>query len=239
MACKIVIIEDEEIIRRELKILLENALYEVSAFSEFDNEVAAPEDFQDVAGEILRLAPDLVLLDVNLPGGSGFDVCTQLREQSQVPVIFLTSRTDSMDELTGMLKGGDDYIMKPYQPPILLARIAAVLKRTKGAFPKGNFFGETLLYSHKGVELDLSRCSLRVGKERAELTKNEMKILHRLFLQPGQYVSRMDLIEYLWENQIFIDDNTLSVHMTRIREKLRALGVTDFVETKRGVGYRI
>jgi DNA-binding response OmpR family regulator len=229
MACKIVIIEDEEIIRRELKILLENALY----------EVAAPEDFQDVAGEILRLAPDLVLLDVNLPGGSGFDVCTQLREQSQVPVIFLTSRTDSMDELTGMLKGGDDYIMKPYQPPILLARIAAVLKRTKGAFPKGNFFGETLLYSHKGVELDLSRCSLRVGKERAELTKNEMKILHRLFLQPGQYVSRMDLIGYLWENQIFIDDNTLSVHMTRIREKLRALGVTDFVETKRGVGYRI
>lgn len=229
MACKIVIIEDEEIIRRELKILLENALY----------EVAAPEDFQDVAGEILRLAPDLVLLDVNLPGGSGFDVCTQLREQSQVPVIFLTSRTDSMDELTGMLKGGDDYIMKPYQPPILLARIAAVLKRTKGAFHKGNFFGETLLYSHKGVELDLSRCSLRVGKERAELTKNEMKILHRLFLQPGQYVSRMDLIEYLWENQIFIDDNTLSVHMTRIREKLRALGVTDFVETKRGVGYRI
>ncbi len=229
MACKIVIIEDEEIIRRELKILLENALY----------EVAAPEDFQDVAGEILRLAPDLVLLDVNLPGGSGFDVCTQLREQSQVPVIFLTSRTDSMDELTGMLKGGDDYIMKPYQPPILLARIAAVLKRTKGAFPKGNFFGETLLYSHKGVELDLSRCSLRVGKERAELTKNEMKILHRLVLQPGQYVSRMDLIEYLWENQIFIDDNTLSVHMTRIREKLRALGVTDFVETKRGVGYRI
>ena len=229
MACKIVIIEDEEIIRRELKILLENALY----------EVAAPEDFQDVAGEILRLAPDLVLLDVNLPGGSGFDVCTQLREQSQVPVIFLTSRTDSMDELTGMLKGGDDYIMKPYQPPILLARIAAVLKRTKGAFPKGNFFGETLLYSHKGVELDLSRCSLRVGKERAELTKNEMKILHRLFLQPGQYVSRMDLIEYLWENQIFIVDNTLSVHMTRIREKLRALGVTDFVETKRGVGYRI
>ena len=229
MACKIVIIEDEEIIRRELKILLENALY----------EVAAPEDFQDVAGEILRLAPDLVLLDVNLPGGSGFDVCTQLREQSQVPVIFLTSRTDFMDELTGMLKGGDDYIMKPYQPPILLARIAAVLKRTKGAFPKGNFFGETLLYSHKGVELDLSRCSLRVGKERAELTKNEMKILHRLFLQPGQYVSRMDLIEYLWENQIFIDDNTLSVHMTRIREKLRALGVTDFVETKRGVGYRI
>lgn len=224
MSCKIVIIEDEAIIRRELKVLLENALYEVEA----------PEDFQDVAGQVLRLNPDLVLLDVNLPGGSGFDVCTKLREQSQVPVIFLTSRTDSMDELTGMLKGGDDYVLKPYQPPILLARIAAVLKRTKGASLK-----EPLLFTHKGVELDLSRCRLQARGESAELTKNEMKILHRLFLQPGQYVSRMDLIEYLWENQIFIDDNTLSVHMTRIREKLRAMGVTDFIGTKRGVGYRI
>ena len=229
MACKIVIIEDEEIIRRELKILLENALY----------EVAAPEDFQDVAGEILRLAPDLVLLDVNLPGGSGFDVCTQLREQSQVPVIFLTSRTDSMDELTGMLKGGDNYIMKPYQPPILLARIAAVLKRTKGAFPKGNFFGETLLYSHKGVELDLSRCSLRVGKERAELTKNEMKILHCLFQRQGEFVPRADMIEYLWDNQVFIDDNTLSVNVTRIRGKLEEIGISGLIETRRGMGYRI
>lgn len=229
MACKIVIIEDEEIIRRELKILLENALY----------EVAAPEDFQDVAGEILRLAPDLVLLDVNLPGGSGFDVCTQLREQSQVPVIFLTSRTDSMDELTGMLKGGDDYIMKPYQPPILLARIAAVLKRTKGAFPKGNFFGETLLYSHKGVELDLSRCSLRVGKERAELTKNEMKILHCLFQRQGEFVPRADMIEYLWDNQVYIDDNSLSVNVTRLRNKLGSMGLGGFIETKRGMGYRI
>lgn len=224
MSCKIIIIEDEAIIRRELKVLLENALYEVEA----------PEDFQDVAGQVLRLNPDLVLLDVNLPGGSGFDVCTELREQSQVPVIFLTSRTGSMDELTGMLKGGDDYVLKPYQPSILLARIAAVLKRTKGASLK-----EPLLFTHKGVALDLSRCRLQAKGESSELTKNEMKILHRLFLQPGQYVSRMDLIEYLWENQIFIDDNTLSVHITRIREKLRIMGVTDFIGTKRGVGYRI
>lgn len=221
---KIVIIEDETIIRRELKVLLENALYEVSAFSEFDN----------VVERIREENPDLVLLDVNLPALSGFDVCTQIRERADVPVIFLTSRTDSMDELTGMLKGGDDYIMKPYQPPILLARIAAVLKRTKGASLK-----ETLLFTHKGVELDVSRCLLRAGKESAELTKNEMKILHRLFQKPGQYVPRMELIEYLWQNNIFIDDNTLSVHVTRIREKLKAMNVTDFIGTKRGVGYRI
>ncbi len=224
MACKIVIIEDEAIIRRELKLLLENALYEVFSL----------EDFHDAAAQTVSFMPDLVLLDVNLPDCSGFDVCTQIRERSRVPVIFLTSRTDAMDELTGMLKGGDDYITKPYQPSILLARIAAVLKRTKG-----NAFGETLQFSHNGVELDLSRCSLRVGDKSAELTKNEMKILHRLFRQPGQYVSRMELIEYLWENQIFIDDNTLSVHVTRIREKLRQMGVTDFIGTKRGVGYRI
>ena len=224
MGCKIMVIEDEAIIRRELKLLLENALYEVDA----------PEDFHNVADHVVSLKPDLVLLDVNLPGCCGFDVCTQIRGQSQVPVIFLTSRTDSMDELTGMLKGGDDYIMKPYQPPILLARIAAVLKRTKGASLK-----ETLLFTHKGVELDVSRCLLRAGKESAELTKNEMKILHRLFQKPGQYVPRMELIEYLWQNNIFIDDNTLSVHVTRIREKLKAMNVTDFIGTKRGVGYRI
>ncbi len=224
MTCKIILIEDEPLIRRELRLLLENALYVVDAH----------EDFQNVADLVADLKPDLVLLDVNLPNCCGFDVCTQIREQSQVPVIFLTSRTSSADELTGMLKGGDDYIMKPYQPPVLLARIAAVLKRTKKDAIK-----KTLLYHHNGVDLDISRCLLRAGKESAELTKNEMKILHRLFQQPGQYVPRGELIEYLWENQIFIDDNTLSVHITRIREKLKAMGVTDFIGTKRGIGYRI
>lgn len=223
MDCKIVVIEDEPLIRRELKTLLENAMY----------QVAAVEEFQGLAARVLAEQPDLVLLDVNLPGQNGFDLCMELRQQTEVPVIFLTSRTDSMDELDGMLKGGDDYITKPYRAPILLARIAAVLKRTKGARR------EATVYSHKGVQLDISRCCiLREGKSR-ELTKNEMKILHRLYLQPGEYVSRMDLIEYLWENQVYIDDNTLSVHVARIREKLRSLGVEEFVETRRGMGYRI
>lgn len=221
---RIWIIEDEPIIRRELKILLENALYEVTAL----------DTFTDVAGEIIKAAPDLVLLDVNLPGVSGFDLCTQIREKLDVPVIFLTSRTDAMDELTGMLKGGDDYITKPYQAPILLARIAAVLKRTHKNIPE-----ETNLFSYKGVQLDIARCLLTYQGNQTELTKTEMKMLHRLFLQPGVFVARMDLVEHLWENAIFIDDNTLSVHMTRIREKLKAIGLTDFIETKRGMGYRI
>ncbi|MEI3218815.1 MAG: response regulator transcription factor [Lachnoclostridium sp.] len=139
-----------------------------------------------------------------------------------------------MDELMGMLRGGDDYITKPYQAPILLARIAAVLKRTG----KGEKKEETL-FVYKGVELDIAKCSLSYQGNSMELTKNEMKILYVLFRHAGEYVMRIDIIEYLWENQIFIDDNTLSVHVTRIREKLKNIGVFDFIETKRGMGYRI
>ena len=122
MTAKILIIEDEAVIRRELQILLENAMYEADA----------PADFGDVPGQVRAFAPDLVLLDVNLPGCSGFDLCTQIRAETNVPVIFLTSRTDSMDEVNGILKGGDDYITKPYQAPVLLARIGAVLKWANG-----------------------------------------------------------------------------------------------------------
>lgn len=220
----IFIVEDEPVIRRELKVLLENAMYQVTA----------PDVFECIIGQISECRPDLVLLDVNLPGISGFDICTRLREQVEVPVIFLTSRTDSMDELNGILRGGDDYITKPYQAPLLLARIAAVLKRTRGMERK-----ENTQLTWNGVQLDLAKCCLSVQEQKAELTKNEMKILHRLFRNPGEYVTRMDLIEYLWENHVFIDDNTLSVHITKIREKLKSMGVQDFIETKRGIGYRI
>ncbi len=224
MAAKILIIEDEAVIRRELKILLENAMYEVAVLTEFHH----------ILPQIAEQSPDLILLDINLPGCSGFDLCTQIRGEMGVPVIFLTSRTDSMDELNGILKGGDDYITKPYQAPILLARIGAVLKRTMGGRLK-----EQTQFVHKDVRLDIAGCVLTCRDKQAELTKAEMKILYRLFKRPGEYVSRTDLIEYLWENKIFIDDNTLSVHMTRIREKLKAIGVHELIVTKRGLGYRI
>lgn len=220
----IVIIEDETVIRQELKQLLENALYQVTA----------PEDFVDVASFVFEKQPDLVLLDLNLPNESGFDICTKIRMKSDVPIIFVTSRTDSMDELTGMLKGGDDYITKPFQPPILLARIAAVLKRTKRDTKE-----EVVKFRHKGVELDIARGSVHYEGKQTELSKNELKILHLLFMKKGEIVSRADMIEYLWDNQVFIDDNTLSVNMTRIRNKLEEIGVHDLIETKRGMGYRI
>ncbi|MCM1159202.1 MAG: response regulator transcription factor [Bacteroidales bacterium] len=220
----IFVVEDERTIRQELKLLLENAMYQVTA----------PDTFENIAAQAVESRPDLVLLDVNLPGISGFDVCMQIRARTEVPVIFLTSRTDSMDELNGILKGGDDYITKPYQAPILLARIAAVLKRTKGAEAKENVW-----FTKNGVQLDTLKCCLVFQEQRVELTKNEMKILYLLFRHQGEFVARMDLIEFLWENQIFIDDNTLSVHITGIRKKLASIGVENFIETKRGIGYRI
>ncbi len=219
----ILIVEDESAIRQELRLLLENALYRVTAL----------DDFTDVPEQVLSCGPDLVLLDLNLPGESGFDICTRIRASSEVPIIFVTSRTDSMDELTGLMKGGDDYITKPFQAPILLAHIAAVLKR---AVREGT---EVTKLTHKGAELDIARGSLSFCGQVVELTKNELKIMHYLFLNKEKIVSRANLIEYLWDNQVFIDDNTLSVNMTRIRAKLEQAGMRDFIRTKRGMGYSI
>ena len=219
----ILIVEDESAIRQELRLLLENALYRVTAL----------DDFTDVPEQVLSCGPDLVLLDLNLPGESGFDICTRIRASSEVPIIFVTSRTDSMDELTGLMKGGDDYITKPFQAPILLAHIAAVLKR---AAREGT---EVTKLTHKGAELDIARGSLSFCGQVVELTKNELKIMHYLFLNKEKIVSRANLIEYLWDNQVFIDDNTLSVNMTRIRAKLEKAGMHDFIRTKRGMGYSI
>lgn len=205
-------------------MLLKNALYNVTAL----------ERFECAASDILEAAPDLVLLDLNLPGESGFDICTKVRAGSDIPIIFLTGRTDSADELNGMLRGGDDYITKPFHPPILLARIAAVLKRTKRDSKK-----EASVLRYKDVELHLAKGCVKSGGKSTELSKNEMKILHCLFCRQGEIVPRADMIEYLWDNQVFIDDNSLSVNMTRLRNKLDGIGVHDFIETKRGMGYRI
>ena len=220
----IVIVEDDAVIRQELKLLLENALYQVTAL----------DDFSDVASFVLSAEPDLVLLDLNLPEESGFDICSKIRAESEVPVIFVTSRTESMDELTGILKGGDDYITKPFQAPVLLARIGAVLKRTCR-----NVKEEPVSFVHREVELHVARGTVSFRGVQTELSKNELKILHLLFRRKGEIVSRADMIEYLWDDQVFIDDNTLSVNITRIRGKLAGIGISDFIETKRGLGYRI
>ena len=176
----ILIIEDDAAIRQELKLLLENALYQVTVLTEFHH----------VVEDILQMEPDLILLDVNLPQQSGFEICKSVRKTSDVPIIFLTSRTDSMDELSGMLQGGDDYITKPFQPPLLLAHIAAVLKRAKKADVP-----EKMIC--KGVELDVVRGCVKCQEQQVDLSKNELKILHYLFLHQGEIVPRIELVEYL------------------------------------------
>lgn len=220
---KIFIVEDEPEIRLELKALLENALYQTQT----------TESFESLADQILEAEPDLVLLDWNLPGENGDWVLSKVRARSSVPVIFLTSRTDAMDELSGMLKGADDYITKPFQPPILLARIAAVLKRSRKDTE------DQLRMTYKGVTLDLSRVTVCFQEKETELSRNELKILYCLFVKKGEIVARPDLIEELWDQQVFIDDNTLSVNITRIRGKLKEIGVENFIETRRGMGYKI
>lgn len=221
---KIMIVEDEKNVREDLQVLLKSAMYEVAAIADFEN----------TAAQIAAENPDLVLLDINLPGQNGREVCKQVRQVSDVPIIFVTSDDDVMGELNGMLAGGDDYITKPYHPSLLLAHISAVLKRTQNKAEK-----EVYIYSHKGVTLDIRTYMLSCKGKQIETSKNECKLLHYLFQHKGEVIPRLDLVEYLWDNEVFIDDNALSVTVTRLRNKLEELGVADFIETKRGVGYRI
>ena len=219
----ILVLDDEAEIADLVELFLKNEGYNVYKFYSSSEAI-----------KCINSTPlDLALLDVMLPDTDGFTILRKIREEGfRFPVIMLTAKVEDNDKIIGLSLGADDYITKPYQAPILLARIAAVLKRTRGNTEKTS-------YSYENVRLDLLKCTISCDEKEVELTKNEMKILHLLFMHAGNYVARQDLIESLWDNQIFIDDNTLSVHVTRIREKLRELGRDNFIQTKRGMGYRI
>lgn len=223
---KIMVVEDEEQIRQELKVMLENALYQVVLAGEFTN----------VAAQAAEVSPDLVLLDISLPGEDGIAICKDIRKASDVPVIFLTSRNSAMDELNGMTMGGDDYITKPFCAPILLARIAAVVKRSAKT---GGEQEECVRFTVKGCTLNLLDSTLSHDGRVVELTKNELRICRCLFSNEGRIVSRDEIMDDLWENHLFIDDNTLSVHVNHIRAKLKELGFPAFIGTKRGQGYLV
>lgn len=218
---KIMIVEDDEAIRRELSAALCGQGYETSC----------PAGFSALAEEVRVQSPDLILLDIGLPDTDGFKLCSEIRGFSRVPIIFVTSRNTDLDELMSISIGGDDFITKPYNLPILLARISSLLAR---AYPSAQ-----APEAYKGVLLDTAAGKACYQNRTAEFTKNEIKILSCLFQNKGKIVSRTDLIEYLWDNEMFVDDNTLSVNITRIRAKLDAIGVRDFIRTKRGLGYLI
>ncbi|MCI9220394.1 MAG: response regulator transcription factor [Lachnospiraceae bacterium] len=223
---KILLIEDDSLIREELKTLLSNQGYQVSGVT----------DFRDVPRQVREASPDLILLDISLPGQDGYQVCTAVRSFSAVPILFLTGRDTAMDELQALTLGGDDYVSKPYNIPVLLARIGALLRR--GAAAAAAAGTRSCPMEHRGVRLDTVTGTLTKDGKSVELTKTELKIMYLLFLHPGEIVPRADIIEYLWDNEIHTDDNTLSVNVMRLREKLRALGENDFIQTRRGMGYQ-
>ena len=220
---QIMIIEDEPAIREELTLLLENEGYTPLAITEFT----------DVPGQAARERPDLILLDIGLPGRDGFSLCAALRKAVPAPVIFVTSRDAGVDEVRALSLGGDDYITKPYSVPVLLARIKAVLRRS------GNGPEQADLLEAGELRLSLTKGSVSSGGKAAELSRNELQILACLMAHAGQIVSRADLIDALWDNQIYIDDNTLSVNMTRLRAKLEEIGLPGFIRTRRGMGYQL
>ncbi len=216
------IIEDDPMIREELALLLENEGYCSVKVT----------DFTDIAEQARRIMPDLVLLDIGLPGQDGFVLCAQIKRAVEAPVIFVTSRDSGQDEVRGLSLGGDDYITKPYSVPVLLARIRAMLRRAGGS-------AEPDTMEAAGLTLHLAKGRVSAAGKDVELTRNELKILACLMEHSGKIVSRTDLIEALWDCQIYIDDNTLSVNMTRLRAKLAELGFPDSIRTRRGMGYQI
>ncbi len=218
----IVIIDDDLSVQKELKLLLENAGYRADVV----------EDFTNIPQYVQKVQPDLLLLDVALPGVDGITLCSKIRMISDVPIIFITSQSSSSAELECMMTGGDDFIEKPYRPALLLAHIAAILRRVSGKSQnKVLVFGE--------IELNLMNGTVRYGKEEAELSKNEMHILSYFFIHKDEIISREDLMNNLWDNESFVDDNTLSVNIRRIRQKLEGIGVQDLIQTKRGMGYQL
>ena len=219
---KILIIEDDFTINTQLKNLLSGNGYEAMAVT----------DFSKIIEQLKAFAPHLVLLDIKLPGNSGFEICSQIRSFSDIPIVFVTSSNTDMDELSSIMLGGDAFITKPYNAAILLAKIASLLRR---AYASGQ--SETLIWN--GVDLHLESSFIEYNGQKAELTKNELKILYYLFKNAGKICPRSDIVDFLWDNQLYVDDNALSVNSNRIREKLAGIGLTDFIKTKHRQGYTI
>lgn len=217
---KILIVEDEKVIRLELNTLLKNAGYEVILLEDFNNTVK----------DIINIKCDLILLDINIPNINGEIVLKEIRKVSNIPIIMVTSKTEVVDEVLSISYGADDYITKPYNPTILLLRIENIFKRIDR---KNN---DTL---YNGIIVDYKKGILKRDEESLELTKNEMIIFTYLLTHQGQIVSRDELMTDLWNNDEFINDNALTVNISRLRAKLEEFGLKNVIETKKGLGYML
>ncbi|HCG3021690.1 TPA: response regulator transcription factor [Clostridium perfringens] len=217
---RILIIEDTDTIREELTKLLIRYGY----------EVLAPTDFENILEYVKENNSDLILLDINLSYFDGYHICREIRKDSNVPIIIVTSRDSDMDEIMSMNLGADDFITKPYNTQVLLVRIASLLRRTYS-------LSEQEVLTYGDLKLNLSNGTISCRGKEEELTKNELKILSHLLKNKGNVVSRENLMDYMWNSDIFVDDNTLSVNVTRLRKKLEEVGVKGAIETRRGLGY--
>ena len=218
---KILIIEDDEKLREELETFLNRNGFIATSLKKFDNAVA----------DILEIKADLLLIDINLPYTDGEFICKEIRKTSNVPIIMVTSRDNEMDELLSLNYGADQYVTKPYNIQILLAKIVGLLKRNQNAGnnPDKIDCGEFVLNTAGWI--------IEKEDNKVELTKNEYKILEYLVLHRQQVISRDEIMDYLWESEEFVDDNTLNVNIKRLRTKLEELGLIDQIETRRGQGY--
>lgn len=215
---KILIIEDDELISNELKNLLDSNNYNGIILN----------DFKNTLNEILDIKPDLILLDINIPYMNGEILLKNLRETSNIPVIMVTSRNSDIDEALSITYGADDYITKPYNPNILLLRIGAVLKRL-------NNNSDTLIF--KDLTINISKGIIKKGNEEIILTKNEMIIFSYLVNHQNRIVTRDELMTSLWNNEEFINDNALTVNISRLRTKLKSIGYDNAIDTRKGMGY--
>lgn len=215
---RIIIVEDDLELRQELKLLLDNNGYEGIILEAFD----------DAKNRILQENPELILLDIHIPNLNGEYLLKEIHKESEVPVIMVTSSNNELDEVVSMSFGADDYITKPYNPTILLLRIEAIFKR---------IYKNHTIIPYRNIKLNISKGVIATDKEEILLSKNELKIFSFLLTHHGQIVSRDDIINYLWDTETFVDDNTLTVNMSRLRHKLEEIGLKDVIETKRGIGY--
>lgn len=218
---KILIIEDDRTIAGTVKSNLEK----------WGFEARCAENFKDIMSEFSEFSPHLVLMDIGLPFYNGFYWCSEIRKISKVPVVFLSSASDNMNIIMAMNMGGDDFISKPFDLTVLMAKIQAILRRTY------DFGSETSVITHKGAMLNVADAALCYNGEKIDLTKNEYRIMLTLLENKGKVVSRDLLMNKLWETDSYVDENTLTVNVSRLRKKLERSGLTDFIETRSGMGY--
>ena len=220
---KILVVEDDNIIASAIKNHLEIWGYNVECIT----------DFKDIIPTFVTYDPQLVLMDISLPFYNGYHWCSEIRKLSKVPIIFISSANDSMNIVMAVNMGGDDFIAKPFDFNVLVAKVQAILRRTY------DFAGKTNIMEHDGVILNISDATLHYNGEKIDLTKNDNKIMQILMNNAGRAVSRDTIMTKLWETDSYIDDNTLTVNMTRLRKKLEQIEITDFIITKKGVVYMV